>query len=380
MAAKKILVADDSLTIQKVIRLALSNEGYEIQAVSDGNDALDQISTWRPDVVLIDVSLPNRSAFELKRAVNEHGDLGHVKFVLMSSAFESVDEGQVSEVGFAGRLTKPFDPAHLRQILSQALGQGSAPVEEEEEEQDLAPLSPPPPPSKLPSSLPPPPKNRPAPPMASAPPPPPPSIELSGHDDDDISQPIRLDAYEPMTPPPVEAIPPPMSDFTATHLLPPRPESGVGETDIRKLTESTIKMSGLDDFEWSIQEPSLKPMANLLDKDESSPVFPPGFEYTPPPLPGDDESEELHMPPQAPEPKAERPAPTFIEREEPTLRTVRPSTATPAAPASLDEGQMNELIRQHVEKALEKFAREVLPDVAERVIKQEIHRMLSEQP
>src|SRR4051794_12777565 len=127
MAAKKILVADDSLTIQKVIRLALSNEGYEIQAVSDGNDALEQISVWQPDVVLIDVSLPNRSAFELKRAANEHSDLSHVKFVLMSSAFESVDEVQAAEVGFSGRLTKPFDPAHLRQIIMQALGDtGSA--------------------------------------------------------------------------------------------------------------------------------------------------------------------------------------------------------------------------------------------------------------
>ena len=57
MSGKKLLVADDSLTIQKVIRLALSNEGYEIQAVSDGNDAIQQISLFRPDVILIDISL-----------------------------------------------------------------------------------------------------------------------------------------------------------------------------------------------------------------------------------------------------------------------------------------------------------------------------------
>src|SRR5213595_498171 len=66
MPGKKLLVADDSLTIQKVIRLALSNEGYEIQAVSDGNDAIQQISLFRPDVVLIDVSLPGKTAFEVK--------------------------------------------------------------------------------------------------------------------------------------------------------------------------------------------------------------------------------------------------------------------------------------------------------------------------
>src|SRR3954469_4431163 len=108
MAGKKLLVADDSLTIQKVIRLALSNEGHEIQTVSDGNDAIQQISLFRPDAVLIDVSLPGKSAFEVKRETNQLEDLSEVRFILMSSAFEKVDEVQLEEVQFHGRLTKPF--------------------------------------------------------------------------------------------------------------------------------------------------------------------------------------------------------------------------------------------------------------------------------
>src|SRR3954466_7995555 len=126
MAGKKLLVADDSLTIQKVIRLALSNEGYEIQAVSDGNDAIQQISLFRPDAALVDVSLPGKTAFEVKRAINEHAALEEVRFILMSSAFEKVDEAQASEVRFHGRLTKPFDPAHLRQVLTDVLAQITA--------------------------------------------------------------------------------------------------------------------------------------------------------------------------------------------------------------------------------------------------------------
>src|SRR3954468_14561802 len=103
MAGKKLLVADDSLTIQKVIRLALSNEGYDIQAVSDGNDAVQQISVFRPDVVLIDVSLPGKTAFEVKHIVNGQDDLSFVRFVLMSSAFEKIDENQFRETRFHGR-------------------------------------------------------------------------------------------------------------------------------------------------------------------------------------------------------------------------------------------------------------------------------------
>ncbi len=133
ISRRKLLVADDSLTIQKVIQLALSNEGYEIQVLSDGNDGVEKISTFRPEIVLVDVSLPGKSAFELKEQVNSLEDLKNVKFVLMSSAFISVDEAKVKELKFDARLTKPFDPAHLREAL-----EGARPFEDEETARDAA--------------------------------------------------------------------------------------------------------------------------------------------------------------------------------------------------------------------------------------------------
>src|SRR3989338_7295075 len=114
MGGKKLLVADDSLTIQKVIRLALLHEGYDIQAVADGYEAIQQISVIQPDLVLIDVALPERSAFEVKAEIDAHEDLKAIRFILMSSAFEAVDEAQVKELRFQAHLRKPFDPAQLR--------------------------------------------------------------------------------------------------------------------------------------------------------------------------------------------------------------------------------------------------------------------------
>lgn len=143
MVGKKILVADDSITIQKVIRLALSNEGYEIQTASTGNEALEKISVFRPDIVLIDTALPEKSAFEVKSEINRHGDLDGTYFILMSSAFEAVDETKATDVRFHGRLTKPFDPTHLRQLLNDLLEGTSS-----------APPPPPPLPSSFPHSLP----------------------------------------------------------------------------------------------------------------------------------------------------------------------------------------------------------------------------------
>ena len=144
MAGKKILVADDSLTIQKVIRLSLTHEGYDIHAVSEGKDAIERIAVIRPDVVLIDVSLPGKSAFEVKREINADEDLKQVSFVLMSGAYEKVDDTQVSELGFHTRLTKPIDPAELRKILSQIVGKSPG--------RSTPPPSPTPSPSTLHSS------------------------------------------------------------------------------------------------------------------------------------------------------------------------------------------------------------------------------------
>ncbi len=298
MPGRKLLVADDSLTIQKVIRLALSNEGYEIQAVSDGSDAVQQISLFRPDVVLVDVSLPGKSAFELKREINQLSDLHDTRFVLMSSAFETVDESQAAEVRFHGRLTKPFDPAHLRQVLNDVMTE----LTQRREGPTQSTITRPPPP--LPTS----PSREPTREIhrevtktgsISAPPPlpptpvipPRPAAFVGGNVSSAPPLPIREKTGSISAPPPPLPPVPPMEEFErppevmdlSAHLVPP-PEND----DIKHLTESTIKMSGLldgdtgqaapppvpsaappvpmaDEFGWSVNEPSLKPPSRALD-------------------------------------------------------------------------------------------------------------------
>jgi len=322
MAGKKLLVADDSLTIQKVIRLALSNEGYEIQAVSDGNDAIQQISLFRPDVVLIDVSLPGKTAFEVKRSINEMPDLEEVRFVLMSSAFEKVDEEQLQDVNFHGRLTKPFDPAHLRQILSEVLAQVTAKRME-------------------PTSL----LSRPTPEeLRGVTPPPPPA-----HDED-------MPADELPTVPEPEHIEIDQLWDKGEGVTPQSDDS-----DIRHLTESTIRISGLDDFQWSVQEPSLRPSPEMADLGGSQ------FEIEPSPLlrpigePRPDSSVRLE-PPKTPPP----PPPSF------QAQSGQAQAAAPQSP------HLEDLIRRQVQETLEKMIQKVIPDVAERIIKEEIHKMLTD--
>ena len=336
MTGNKLLVADDSLTIQKVIRLALSNEGYEIQAVSDGNDAIQQISVFRPNVVLVDVSLPGQSAFQLKRAINLLPDLNDVRFVLMSSAFEKVDESQISDVVFQGRLTKPFDPAHLRQVLLDVL------------------------------SLPPSPKANPSPTTSPAKISLIPPNEADFETDEsevsiDISSDLSLLEPSPATivneektsliedlwePEPI-AIPPPTT-----------PRSS--DDDIRELTQSTIKMSGLEDFQWTVNESAKKSLP-----EEPLPV---SSTFTPNEFNFDDFQEE----------KSPVPPPSPMGADQDPIAI--PELNNDARIIPLTDHQAEELVSRQLREVLERMAKDILPDLAERLLKQEIHRMLSEQP
>lgn len=308
MAGKKILLADDSMTIQKVIRLALSNEGYEIQAVSDGNEALQQIALFRPDVVLLDISLPGKGAFEIKQAIDSQSMFGGgPKFVLMSSAFERVDEAKEREARFNGRLTKPFDPAHLRQLLTELTGGNRPPApsapnkptaesappslpkrpqesliipnaiggiafepptenaeEEEEEEFTASSLIPPIP-------VPPPPMPRPVQPRQAQPaaPAPEPTPSFADEPQKEFSKSsITIDNIWNDTPQPTE----PLQVFSSAFSSPPpaaapaRPEPPPSKatSDVRELTDNTFEIaeSGKFDreFPWSVQENSSRPV------------------------------------------------------------------------------------------------------------------------
>ena len=106
----KLLLADDSVTIQRVIELTFAGEDVEVIAVGDGQKAIERIGTDRPDIVLTDIGMPERNGYEVAEFVKTHPDLKHIPVVLLTGAFESVDEARVRAIGCDGWLIKPFEP------------------------------------------------------------------------------------------------------------------------------------------------------------------------------------------------------------------------------------------------------------------------------
>jgi CheY-like chemotaxis protein len=110
---KKLLVADDSVTIQKVIALTFADEPVEIQSVGSGSDALEKIKEWRPDIILADVIMPQVNGYELSKAVKDHEETKGIPVLLLAGTFEAFDEEEARAAGADDFITKPFESGEL---------------------------------------------------------------------------------------------------------------------------------------------------------------------------------------------------------------------------------------------------------------------------
>jgi CheY-like chemotaxis protein len=126
---KKLLVADDSVTIQRVVHLAFAGEDVQIEAVSDGGLALEAARRIQPDIIFADVFMPGLNGYELCAQVKNEPGLKGTPVVLMVGAFESYDSEEASRAGSSGCLTKPFDTNELLQIFGSLVKEPPAPAE-----------------------------------------------------------------------------------------------------------------------------------------------------------------------------------------------------------------------------------------------------------
>jgi CheY-like chemotaxis protein len=110
--SQTLLLADDSVTIQRVIELTFADEPITVVAVSDGDQAIDRIEAEPPDIVLVDIGMPGRTGYEVAQHIKESPRLRHIPVLLLTGAFEPVDQARAAAARCDGVLAKPFEP-HL---------------------------------------------------------------------------------------------------------------------------------------------------------------------------------------------------------------------------------------------------------------------------
>ncbi|HEV8483354.1 MAG TPA: response regulator [Blastocatellia bacterium] len=118
----RILLADDSITIQKVVNLTFADEGIEVIAVSNGEVAERRLSEINPDLVLADIFMPGKNGYELCEFVKQSPQFRNVPVVLLVGAFEPFNEAEARRVRADAHLTKPFESRTLVETVRKLIG------------------------------------------------------------------------------------------------------------------------------------------------------------------------------------------------------------------------------------------------------------------
>jgi len=125
--AKKLLLADDSVTIQKVVGISFASEDVTLITVDNGDDAIIKARESRPDAILADVVMPGKSGYEVCEAIKADPALQHIPVLLLTGTFESFDEERAQRCGAAGHVAKPFEAQVLVERVRGILAQAAAP-------------------------------------------------------------------------------------------------------------------------------------------------------------------------------------------------------------------------------------------------------------
>ena len=135
---KTILLADDSVTIQKVVELTFSEGDYRVTCVSNGKSAVQKLQESRPDILLCDVIMPEMNGYEVAAFVKKNPTYSAIPVILLTGTFEPFDEEKARQSGADTFITKPFDSKMLiekveellsrRAVLDTSQGAGPAQV------------------------------------------------------------------------------------------------------------------------------------------------------------------------------------------------------------------------------------------------------------
>src|SRR6185436_12227985 len=118
----KILVVDDDLLNQRMMRVILTREGYQVDLASNGLEALDAVKFQHYDVVFMDLQMPVMDGIEASRRIREWENGGRHTFIVALTASYLPEEGHVLfEAGIDNYISKPFELEHIQRLLKYSL-------------------------------------------------------------------------------------------------------------------------------------------------------------------------------------------------------------------------------------------------------------------
>ncbi len=110
---KKVLIVDDELNIVTALEFLLQKSGYEVMTAQNGDEALQRVESFGPDLVLLDVMMPRISGYEVCRRMRERADWKHIKIIMLSAKGREAEVSKGVSLGADLYVTKPFSNNEL---------------------------------------------------------------------------------------------------------------------------------------------------------------------------------------------------------------------------------------------------------------------------
>ncbi len=124
MPGEAILILDDNVANLKLVRVLLQAEGYAVRTASDAEDAIRQLSTFRPRIILMDIQLPGMDGLELTRRLKADVATKDIVIVALTAYAMKGDEEKARAAGCDGYIAKPIDIRSLPKVIAQHLELG----------------------------------------------------------------------------------------------------------------------------------------------------------------------------------------------------------------------------------------------------------------
>lgn len=120
---KKILIADDEANIVISLEFLMVNSGYQVQTAANGDDALRLITEFRPNLILLDIMLPQKNGFEVCQKIRENPACNRIKVVMLTAKGRESEVSKGLALGADAYITKPFATKELLAQVQRLLGE-----------------------------------------------------------------------------------------------------------------------------------------------------------------------------------------------------------------------------------------------------------------
>lgn len=123
----KVLIADDEPNIVTSLEYLMTKSGYEVEVARNGEEALALVESFKPDLVLLDVMMPQRSGYEVCQKMRERAEWRHIKVVMLSAKGREAEVSKGLSLGADAYVTKPFSNRELIARVAELLGESAVP-------------------------------------------------------------------------------------------------------------------------------------------------------------------------------------------------------------------------------------------------------------